>query len=313
MNQGIHNLTDEVYHQDPCTNPSLSSGTIKRLVNESPRHAWFNHPRLNPAYQSEESSKFDLGTAAHALILQGINRMEVIDAEALRIEEYRSKNKKIPEDGFEQNWQSKVARLARDDARSRGMVPLLKNQSEDVLMMVGAFHAAIANCPDLSGITLADGKAEQAMIWQDGNTWCRSKPDWRSNDGSLIIDYKTTSGSASPAAAERQIMNQMDGDIQAAFYVRGNKAICGVDAQFIFAVQESSAPYAVSFIGVSPVYMALGDDKCRVGISLFSECLARNEWPGYERRINWSEPKAWQLGAWAEKQNMEAAHGESHD
>lgn len=287
-------MPDEQYHADPCSEPSLSSGIVKVLVTESPKHAWFAHPRLNPAYQSEEDSKFDLGTVAHALVLQGIDRMEIVDAA---------------------DWRTDAAKDKRDDARLRGMVPLLKNKANDALAMVEAFHAAVANCPDLSGITLADGKAEQVIIWRevlpDGQyLMCRAKPDWRSNDGAILIDYKTTSGSAAPEAACRQIMNQLQGDIQAAFYTRGNKAVCGVDAQFIFAVQESSAPYAVSFIGVSPAYMALGDDKCRVGISLFNECMQRGEWPGYERRINWTELKAWQLSAWAEKQNMEAAHGD---
>ena len=294
MGPGIYQISDEQYHADCCDEPSLSSGILKLLVNESPRHAWFAHPKLNPAYQSEESSKFDLGTVEHALVLQGIDRMEVIDAP---------------------DWRTKAAKEKRDDARARGMVPLLQHQANDALAMVSAFHEAVANCADLSGITLADGRAEQAIIWrelQPGGEYvmCRAKPDWRSNDGALLIDYKTTSGSAAPEAAMRQIMGQMDGDIQAAFYTRGNKAVCGVDAQFIFAVQESSAPYAVSFIGVSPTYMALGDDKCRVGISLFGECLRRNEWPGFEKRIYWSEPKAWQLGAWADKQNLEAMQNE---
>jgi hypothetical protein len=294
MNPGIYELTDEQYHADPCSETSLSSGIVKLLVNESPRHAWHVHPRLNPNYQSEENIKFDFGTVAHALVLQGIDRMEIVDAA---------------------DWRTKAAKEQRDDARGRGMVPLLKHQADSALAMVGAFREAMANCPDLSGITLAEGKAEQSIIWReqymDGqHTWMRAKPDWRSNDGTLIIDYKTTSGSAEPEAAVRQIMGQMDGDIQAAFYTRGNKAICGLDAQFVFAVQETKAPYAVSFIGVSPTYMALGEDKCRVGISLFSECMKRNEWPGYERRINWAEPKAWQFSAWAEKQNMEAAHGD---
>ena len=297
MQPGIYEMPDDQYHADPCSEPSLSRGIVKLLVNESPRHAWFAHPKLNPAYQSEDDSKFDLGTVAHALVLQGIDRMEIIEAN---------------------DWRTKAAKEARDDARARGMVPLLTHQAADAQAMVGAFHADVANCHDLSGVTLADGKAEQVIIWRDlqpGGEYvmCRAKPDWRHNDGTILIDYKTTSGSAAPKAAVWQIMSQLNGDIQAAFYTRGNKAVCGKDAQFIFAVQESKAPYAVSFIGVSPTYMALGEDKCRVGISLFGECLRRNEWPGYEKRIYWSEPKAWQFSAWADKQNLEAAQGESNE
>ena len=34
------------YHADPGETPTLSASIAKRIVNESPLHAWLKHPRL---------------------------------------------------------------------------------------------------------------------------------------------------------------------------------------------------------------------------------------------------------------------------
>lgn len=273
----------EQYHNDPCPTPALSSGIIKTLLNESPRHAYEKHPRLNAEFKREEKSAFDIGTVCHALLLQGINRMQVIEAP---------------------DWRTNHAKELRDLAREEGCIPILYKDSKNVIAMMEVARLAINDCDDFSGISLDDGVSETPMFWQEENgVWCKIMPDWRLSDNRILIDYKTTSGSSSPEKAARQIMEQLDGDIQAALYRRGVKKLTGVDAKFVFMVQETVAPYAVSFIGVSPTYLALGEDKVETAIALFGECLERNEWPGYERRINWVEPNNWTLEKWYQRQN----------
>ena len=65
---GVYDLPMAEYHADPCPEPSLSSSIIRLLCSASPLHAWTAHPRLNAAYVAEESDRFDVGTAAHALL-----------------------------------------------------------------------------------------------------------------------------------------------------------------------------------------------------------------------------------------------------
>lgn len=277
---GFCDLTDAQYHADPCPVPSLSASIAKVLIDRTPRHAWIQHPRLNPDYEHEDAEKFDIGHAAHAALLQGLNRVHTIDAK---------------------DWRKDETKAERDAARAAGRIPILKARAEDLLNMVQVATAAIAACEDLSGLTLADGKAEQTVIWREGPTWCRSKLDWLANDRSLILDYKTTSGSAHPSDWTRSGLEGLGGDVQAAFYTRGIKT-CAPDAdpKFVFLVQEIDAPYACSFVGVPPAWLDLGMRKVDDALALWSMCMESNNWPAYPSRICWAD-----LPAWAEARYME--------
>jgi hypothetical protein len=36
------------------------------------------------------------------------------------------------------------------------------------------------------------GEAEQSILWQEDNAWCRCRPDLLSSDRRIVVDYKTT-------------------------------------------------------------------------------------------------------------------------
>jgi len=62
------------YHLDKSNNPpSLSRSVAHILLTQTPYHAWLAHPRLNPDYMPDEDSKFDIGTATHAMLLEGVD------------------------------------------------------------------------------------------------------------------------------------------------------------------------------------------------------------------------------------------------
>ena len=82
---GIYTIPHDVYHQDPCPTPSLSSSVAKVLLRQSPAHAAMQHPKLNNNYVNAESSRFDLGTIAHALLLEDdSSRLITIEADDWR-------------------------------------------------------------------------------------------------------------------------------------------------------------------------------------------------------------------------------------
>ena len=290
MKPGIYNLTDEQYHADALVDqPSLSASIIKTMLAKSPLHAWAEHPRLNPNYKPDDDTKLDIGTAAHALLLQGMDTMEVLD---------------FPD------FRTKAAREARDDAREAGKTPILADDAKRIRDMVEVAQEAMSTCSEL-GCTIETCVAEQTIIWQeDGGVWCRAKPDLIANDYSVIPDYKTTSGSASPDQVQRSIIQQMGGIVQGAFYVRALKNLFGNDAKFVFMVQEDEFPYAVSFVGLPPAYMGLGEDMILHAIKIWRECLRTNKWPGYGNRIYWAEPKPWTIDDWVSKSEMQQANYE---
>lgn len=276
---GLRAMPAEQYHADPCAQPSLSSSIARILLEKSPLHAWHAHPRLNPSCIPEERTDFDLGSAAHALLLEGEDRMQVIDAE---------------------NYRTKDAREQRDAARLAGKHPVLKARYDDVRRMADVARRAIGRCQDLAGVKLGEGKPELVGIWEEDGAFMRFRPDWIHDHRLVMLDYKTTTD-AEPSAFTRQI-GRMGYHIQAAFYRRGMMAIEGADIPFVLVAQESEPPYAVSFHGCAPSLLEIADAEVERAIDTWRECMRRNSWPAFTQRIHWAEAAGWQMAEHEERQ-----------
>jgi PDDEXK-like domain of unknown function (DUF3799) len=270
LEPGLHNLSAEVYHADPCVKPSLSSSIANVLLQQSPLHGWLQHPRLNPAFAREVGTDFDRGAAAHAYVLE--NRDDVITVIDAK------------------DWRTTAAKQARDDARAAGLMPILTHQFAGIKTMKERFMAYISKT-ELRGI-FDDGDAEQSLFWTEGLNWCRARPDLLSADRKIIVDYKTTE-SAQPEIFARQI-SRMGYDLQAEFYLRGMNAI-GHNPTFIFAVQEVHEPFACSLISLSNAYREVGRLKVERALKIWDRCIFENRWPGYDTQVLYVEPSSWQL------------------
>lgn len=273
---GRYQISFEEYLKDPCPEPSLTRSTIKALINDTPRKAFLQHPRLNPQHEEKPSEKFDIGTAAHAFFLEGEDVVKVIDAA---------------------DWRTNKAKEERDAARETGKVPLLVGQYLEVLAMVGEANAALFEWEGRE-ILLASGDSEQTYIWQERNgVWCRVRPDWISKDRTLAIDYKSTSMSANPHTLSRRI-SEMGYDIQESFYRRGIAAIEGTPPRFVFLFQETESPYLCSFVDLSSEFSDMGDQKVNYGIDLWKKCVSTGQWPGYPLRTCCVDAPPWALASW---------------
>src|SRR4029077_1158679 len=102
------------------------------------------HVRLNPAAIEEDAEHFDIGTAAHALLLEGHRNIAVIDAKA---------------------WGTNAARTARDAARAAGQTPLLAARWADVQAMVSAARAQLDRHRDGGAAMFTTGRTEQTLVW----------------------------------------------------------------------------------------------------------------------------------------------------
>lgn len=280
---GVYALTAEEYHADPVAEPSLSSSICKILLERSPRHAWLAHPRLNPHCEPIRKMQFDLGAAAHAVLLEGAAGLAVIEAE---------------------DYKTKSAREARDAAYAAGKIPVLARQADEVEAMVWAARRQLAAHSEArEAFDPALGKPEQTLVWREGDVWCRARLDWLPAGGNVFFDYKTTGASANPEQWGQRQLFDTGCDIQAAFYRRGIKAALGIEgAHFRFVVQETEPPYALSVVSLTPAALDMADRKVAEAIALWRWCLKRNRWPGYPSRVCYVDPPPWHERRWLERE-----------
>ncbi len=269
--QGIHTIDADLYHADPCAQPSLSNSLIKTLLTKTPRHAWLQHPRLNPLYEHKDSGSFDIGSAAHALLLEGVTKARRIDAD---------------------DWRTKDAKLARDAARMDGEIPLLRDQFEAVMAMVEAAKRYI-DSTSLRGI-FENGHPEQTLIWRDMNTWCRARLDWLTDDRSLILDYKSTAVDGPGEFMRRNIIAH-GYDTQSVWYPRGLAAVGHPGARFLFLVQETFSPFMCYLVEPAESLIELATNKISRAVPLWRDCLGSDRWPGYPVEVHQADAPVWAL------------------
>ncbi len=281
MNPGIHNMPMAEYLADPCPEPSLSSSCAHRLLSRSPLHAWQEHPRLGAV--GSESGVADKGSVAHDLLLGGEGKIAVIDPA-----DFPAKNGNIPD-----GWTNPAIREARDAARDSGLTPILAADFAAIRSQVDAAREFLANS-EIAGV-LDRGQPEQTIIWREGDTWCRARPDWLTDNHDICLHFKTTDASAKADSFIRGIMQNMGYGFALRFYARGLAAVSDAKTQHLILVQEQNAPFACTLIGLTPAKEAVEDVRVIKAIETWRKCLAENRWPAYDTRVHWAEPTAWEL------------------
>jgi hypothetical protein len=282
---GILTVPADEYHAGDEGQPRLSASIVHILCTASPLHAYTAHPRLNPHYQRVEEDKFDVGKAAHSVILEGDDNIFVV---------------------HEDTWQKNVAKEAREYARSIGKVPLLAKKRDEVMRMVDAVREQLAE-HEAEPPLFSDGKPEQSLLWEEGGVLCKARLDWLRDDYAAIDDLKTTGRSADPGTYSRALFG-VGGDVQAAFYLRGLAAVTTeTRAQFRWVVVETSPPYALSVITPAPDVLAVGDSKVAWALAKWRECLEADSWPAYPNRVATADLPPWEEARWLERLGAVAA------
>jgi PDDEXK-like uncharacterized protein DUF3799 len=259
-------MPEGAYH---AQNWALSStGARKLLPPGCP--ARFAYEREHPP---EPKDVFDLGTAAHSLVLGKGRPLAWLDAE---------------------DWRTKAAKEWRDATRAEGSVPLLRHEYEQVCAMA----AAIREHPLANGLLADPAGAERSYFWQDGEfgIWRRARLDSsRHGTGRLIVtDYKTTA-SAEPGAFARSAVSY-GYDQQAAWYLDAVAACLGEDAAFVFVAQEKAPPYLVSVFQPDDEMLRRGRARNARAMEIYRDCQAMDLWPGYQpdpTEIPWLSLPAW--------------------
>lgn len=267
---GLHmDVPASAYHADPAPEPSLSSSLAKVLLDQSPRHAWHQHPRLNPDMpaDSDPSRVKEIGTVAHKLILGRGADVALIDAA---------------------DFKSGAAKTARAEAYAAGKSPILKPDMDKAEAIAQAVVAQLADIEGCEGFAAA--AAEVVGIAHDPTgAWLRCMVDKFEDHGdhAIIWDLKTGDQSAEPSTLGRRIAN-MSFEVSAALYERvvltlRPKLAGRLRFRWIFV--ENEFPHLVTVSELDNAGLEIGRKKAAAAIFFWNQCVRAGSWPGYPNRI----------------------------
>jgi hypothetical protein len=255
----------DAYH----ARPEFSATTAKTLIAQSPLHA-----KTDRETPREPSKTMDRGSIIHALVLGKGAAFTVIDAE---------------------DWRKKEAQAQRDEARAKGLIPVLVGDFADYTQASAKIRAGL----DARGLRL-DGHSEIPVRWTEqtaaGPLACRGMLDHVWLDRGRILDLKITAD-ASPGAIERNA-EAMGYALQAAAYTRLLAALRPELAgriEFLFAFAEPDAPHAINVVRPDGMFRELGERRWLRACEWWAACLKTNTWPGYGIGVNTLSAPAWAL------------------
>lgn len=286
---GVHRLDAETYHGDELRDvPTLSSTLARLMLTRSPLHVWTAHPRLNPAWEPTERKTFDIGRAAHRVVLGAGSDFAVYPPEVLASNGAAS---------------TKAAKDWEAEVRASGLTPIKAEDEQRILAMADAVRAHLA----AMRITFDPAHSELTALGEVDGVWCRAMVDNAPLDKRLpLYDFKTTMD-ASPEACVRAVAGY-GYDVQARFYLDVWEAATGERRRMRFVFVEKDPPHGVSVVELHDDESAESDwmldagAKCREARRMWAECLASGQWPGYPTRVAVIGAPGWHRQAWANRE-----------
>lgn len=254
---GLHpNIPHEIYHADPCPMPSLSASIAKRLIADSPLHAWNAHPRLGNGEREESTTAQDNGTLIDRLIFDSGPAIVEVNAD---------------------NWRTKAAQEQRDAALEAGHIPVLTRVLAEALITA----TKVVNRLGERGIKLS-GQSQVTAIWQKNDIWCRGRFDHWVEKTATIYDLKWVKSAHPDDIAKHMVTYGVD--IQSAAYVEAVETLrpelAGrVKFQPLFI--ENGPVLAMCIRPIAGTMRELGQRKWHRACEKWARCLATNDWPDY--------------------------------
>lgn len=245
------------------------------LVDKSPFHYWDRY--INPDRVIPEPTKqMIIGSAFHSLVLEPDVfetefMVEAVDAPkrptATQRNAKKPSNQTLDAIAF---WES-------FDNKAKGKTILSLEDIERLTIM----KQRIVEHPAASTILNLSGVAEQSYQWKDEKTGelCKSRPDFHTDDGTLIVDLKTTSD-ASELGFQKSVHN-FRYHVQAGFYLRSIKEA----QQFVFIAVETKPPYLVAVYNASTDMINAGNRVADKNLETLANCRKSGKWLGYSEEI----------------------------
>ena len=259
-------MTNQEYHAHKAISKSKLDAARK-----SGRHLYdmlYGPPR-------ESTAAFDLGTVLHASALPG----EDPDSIAVRMPAGMKKTTKEGK-AFVAEHEGKII-LSPSDA-----------------YLIDQMMASLAEHPFSQALVKGElaGQSEQSFFCTDDASGLELKcrPDFLLNDGSLVLDLKTTQD-ASPKGFQRSIANYRY-HVQASHYLDVIESATGKRPQaFLFIAVEKVRPFATAVYMADEAMIGVGKQHAREDLDNIAKWMAEDHFPGYSERVEEISLPKWML------------------
>lgn len=246
------------------------------LVAKSPLHYWSRYLDPNRVPQ-EPTAAMAIGSAVHTHVLE----LDQWDAQYV-----------VAPAGIDRR--TKVGKAEWDVFQTAiGTRTVISREDADLVMRIGR---SVLSHPAAAYLLSLPGKAETTHMWIDeiSGLQCKCRPDWLLDDGSMIVDLKTTED-ASPRGFQKSIA-QWRYHIQASFYLDGLQHATGKrPEQFVFIAVEKKPPYVCAVYVADAQMIEIGRDTARRDLDKLNVCKAADYWPGYSDCIEQINLPPWML------------------
>jgi hypothetical protein len=238
--------------------PAMSAGMAQNMVWRCPLYAWHKSP-FNPNFRPERKRTYDLGTAIHLALLEPELAEERIVV--------------VPFGDYKTN----AAKAMRDDAYSKGLVPIKVSDLPQVQRM----RDAIAAHP-LARDAFKRGSAEVSYTWPDPDYGfaCKARADFVAADLGYIADLKSVPN-AHPREWARDAYKKRFWQ-RAAWYLDGASIVEGTRIdRYWFLNVETDEPHLISICEFPERWLEWGRRVNRKARETFAWCIEHDTAPGY--------------------------------
>lgn len=268
---GEYQMDPEAYQADPVAGGSLRASVAWLLATRTPAHA--RYALDNPP---KTTKPLTIGSAAHSLILGKGKEIVVVPGTNY------SKNEKV---GDAPEITKTVKCKMRDDAREKGLIPLLIPEYEQVLKMVAAVQGQMADLLEAGSIPhipFTDETTERVIVWREDNgVMCRASLDGFSLDGDVLSELKTEGESAAPEKFMWKA-RRFGYMFKVCFYMRGlSKLGLAHSPSANFFVAETEPPHLLAFHRLDDEMAMKESERVTAAIRLWAQCKRTGRWPGY--------------------------------
>lgn len=156
---------------------------------------------------------------------------------------------------------------------------------EEYQIMLGMKESIYAH-PIASQLLDVDGMNETRFDWVDPDTGvkCKIKPDHLNFKKEYCVDLKTTK------CAKEGVFDRSAFDfryhVQDAFYLDGLEANGIKMKTMAFIAVEKEPPFLVNTLFFGKREIEVGRRTYKKDLAIYAECLATNQWPGYEQMMH---------------------------